>query len=714
MKKLLPIIITLSLIHSVFALQINPSSWSVDASPGDAIQQTFYVINDQNTTVSISISTNSTWIWLSKTNIILAPFSSDSFDALLLVPSSASDGVYHFEISTNGNSIPVTLTIAKWVWNYTAWMEEGQYMFFDGTENGLKLMDVSVDEAQIGFVENGNVVGSMILGIGDYFEDQDFKIVLVDIFSNNAKIQVFSTSPHTVSIEGVTEQPTVQYFGGEFRFYTTEFGNTYVQGAKSTERFTLRNGLNESVELKSIGYEGTTIDENGVRKPIRVEHWSLVTLEPGQEKSFDVTIDTEGLEPGEYRCSFYVTGLGKRSNQIYTATVHFDIWVISKIKPSEEEAEFSINVPEEVEVDEEFTIEVTGLESTDTVMLYQIPEMVTTNIDRTSTTYTWTGKITKPGKYTIQISLIKREGIAIPYYKTINVVSAGEEVTNQTKIEIIPYPPKAGDTVSITTQPEAIVEITVYEGDQVVGKFFYSSPFKVDAGKKYCIKATAEGLEPQEQCFLTSKKRFKVSVTPSTPKVGDTIQVSVTNEDGSPVTASVTIKINDKTYNAPSASYDVADTSPINIQVSASGYETYSVTITPRKPVSIVEAPEEFKVGEENVIKLNRPALWEVRSGAEVIAYSTTQSDTIKFTPKEEGTVDVYVEGELLYSAEAKGALWSMPTLPSGFSAPTIVGIGILIFVGVIALLQLKKKFFPKKKLGYGFHVEKGPVKKAE
>lgn len=710
MKKFSILLFLFITIPFSLGLQVNPTSWSVTVRPGASEQETFYVLNDQNATINVQISTNSSWIWLSKTSMSLSAFSSDSFNALLLVPSSASDGTYNWNISVDGKEILVTVIVQKWVWNKTVWVKEGSYVYFDGTNNGFRVVEVDFanDKVKIGEVESGSVTQTYWLNVGQSKEWSDKKLDVLDMFDDYVKLRFWSTETHTIEVEEESQPSQPSQVAGEFRFYVSEFGNTYVQGSSSMERFTLRNGLNEPVELKTITFEGTTIDKNGVRKPIRLEHYSLVTLEPGQEKSFDITIDTEGLDPGEYRCAFYVSGLGKNSGQVYTASVHFDIWVIEKIAPAGEETSLKIEMPSKVDVNEQFDIRVTGLKDDDTVVVYQLPEMVTVNVDRTPDEYVWTGKITKAGNYSIQINIIKGTGIALPFFKKIQVGEI-KQGKNETEITIIPYPPKAGDTVSISVEPETTAEIKVYEDGTLVARYFYSSPFKVEAGKKYCVYAKPEGMEEKEVCFTIGKKKFKVTLTPSTPKVGDTLKVEVRNEDGSAFTGELTITINDKTFNAPVATYLIQNEEPISIKVEAEGYETYSSSITPRVQATNTSViPSSVGVGSEVTIQLNRPALWEIRSGAEIVAFSNTPSSTISFTPQSEGDYDVYVEGTKIGTVHASAGLLSLPSL--GGSWTSLVG-GLALIGLVIFLLKKGKR---KPKLGYSPYVEKGPVKVEE
>lgn len=340
--------------------------------------------------------------------------------------------------------------------------------------------------------------------------------------------------------------------------------------------------MNEPVELKTISFEGTTIDKNGVRKPIRLEHYSLVTLEPGQEKSFDVIIDTEGLDAGEYRCAFYVSGLGKKSGQVYTAGVHFDIWVIQKIAPSEG---LKIEAPNKVDVNKEFDIKVSGLGGEDNVLIYQIPNMATISVNREGDTYVWTGKISKAGNYTIQINIVKQNGVTIPFFKQIQVGEVKKESANKTVVDIIPYPPKAGDVVSVTVKPTTTPEIIVYENGVIVARYYYSTPFKVEAGKKYCIVAKPKGMPSNTTCFAIANKKMKIVVNPSSPVVGGKIVVSVTNLDGTPITVPVKITINGQVFNGATATYDVKEAGTITIKAEASGYDTATKTITATSPL---------------------------------------------------------------------------------------------------------------------------------
>jgi hypothetical protein len=226
---------------------------------------------------------------------------------------------------------------------------------------------------------------------------------------------------------------------------------------QSSMLLSFRNKYLEPVELRDIYIEGSITTAEGM-KPLG---WSgkLKTLEPGEDLTITILLDTRGVTLGTYPVSLSL--IAYKGSEKIVKKVDFEILI------------------------------------------------------------------------TPQLQLIKEGTIVIEY---------------------LPLKPIPSSLVSVTLKDESgkiidgSAKVTVFDlkGNQL-SSFDYSAPFKVEADKKYCVKAEAPYRKSSEKCFEVVYKTLYIKLTPEKPAPNETVMIQLLDEDGNLATSG-TIKINNDIY----------------------------------------------------------------------------------------------------------------------------------------------------------------------
>jgi len=684
MKKLTFVLATLLLLPAVLAIQVSPSYWNVEIYPGSTAQATFDVLNNCSNSTSVQISDSgyiSNWLFEDPTQMSLNGFETKPFDAVIVVPSSASQGSYTGSINVGGFEIPVNVTVIKWRFEKSDWYKAGDRLQISPSGYEIYIKNVS-RSVYIEISKGVTLLESKFFDVGDDIEYSDLYMKVLDRYGDETKLLIKTTDPSTTITTGKeqeSQQQSSNSGGGSFSFYTSQYGNKFFKDTITKETFVLRNGLSESVSLKTISYEGTLTTPEG-RKPIRIEDWTLMTLGPGEEKSFVVTIDTTGLELGEWRPILTVSGLTESGKQV-SASIAFSISVISSASPPST-GEIKVTAPTSVDKGEQFEIKVENLPSGGSVMMQPNPNLVGTEVKKEDSKWIWKGYINSTESQTIELSIMQYGGLLKTYVINISVGHV-EEGTNVITLNYIPQNPTDGSIVTVQKSPDiATVTVTAYEGDTVVDKFIYTIPFRVVYGRKYCLEAKASGYETVKKCFDVSLKKLDLIISPSKPTPSEYILIQAVS-GGQPVSG-VSIKVDDKVYDSSSVNIKLGE-GEHTVVAYGDGYQniTKKINVLPEITVS---GPTEVVVGQNATINLSREADWEVMYSNLVI--SEGSGSVVEFTPAEEGSYEIWADNRLVYVVEAKGGLMSVPVMYIGG------GFALLLVVYI-----LYKTFFRKKKL---------------
>ena len=489
------------------------------------INQTEYydlvIYNDANETLEANVSLTgnvSQVATLITNNVTVEPFGIGHINISI---TSNEEGYWEGNVNISGILVPIRVTCSRF--HSTGWYRAGQVLTVQPGDYRIRIINVS-DTAYIITLKSGYLLEARNYNINDKFKTSDFEFVIRDMFQDMVKIEIISNYlDTTVSVSGEGESGEEEGGFGSFSFYITTYANTITSDTTLKEQFILRNGLNKAVMLKTIEYSGTVVTQEG-RQPINAVQYTLGLLQPGQETTFVVEINTKGLSPGMWTPTMTVKGLTE-DNKIVSATINFALTVTkSTLSPSSEN--ITISYPEEVEANKEFEIVVSGLTSGMSVDMEPNPHLIGTNITMEDGNWTWKGylDVNETQQVTIYVKLLG--GMFKTFRFNLTVPKQPEPLS----ISYTPLHPWVGEEIKITTYP-VNATITI-DGNE------YTPPFIPLIAKNYTIKATAEGYLPAEE-VIEVLPQITANVTGK--RVGDTVKIQFSRKE------TYTVKLNNTT-----------------------------------------------------------------------------------------------------------------------------------------------------------------------
>ena len=231
--------------------------------------------------------------------------------------------------------------VTAWESKYKDYFGEGEaYTVQVGSDScRLKVRDVYSDSVTLYF---GGDVATIGVGESETFEDCHVKIKVVDVFSNGAVLEFYTTGdPVSVSTKDETRRERETGFvDGEdlsgFHFLISKYSKYIQEGMTYTVTVTLVNDTDYRVDLKDVYFENTTVTDEG-EKPTRLEDYQLPSyLDPEQELTLKVTIDTRGLEVGRTYTPTLIA-LGRVGDRDVRAKVDFYITVVKSVQTGKTE-----------------------------------------------------------------------------------------------------------------------------------------------------------------------------------------------------------------------------------------------------------------------------------------------------------------------------------------------------------------------------------------
>jgi hypothetical protein len=282
----------------------------------------------------------------------------------------------------------------------------------------------------------------------------------INIFLIGSKVGQFSTSVYvgdTTIPVSLTISPTTTSVTGDLEPSLTKARLVVEANIQSSMLLSFRNKYLEPVEVKDVYIEGSITTAEGM-KPLG---WSgkLKTLEPGEDLTITILLDTRGITLGTYPVSLSL--IAYKGSEKIVKKVDFEILVTPQLQPT-------------------------------------------------------------------------KEGTIV--------------------IEYLPLKPIPESLVSVTLKDETgkiidgSVKVTVFDlkGSQLTS-FDYSTPFKVEADRKYCIKAEAPYRKSSEKCFEVAYKTLYIKLTPEKPIPNETVMIQLVDEEGNLATSGK-IKVNNDVY----------------------------------------------------------------------------------------------------------------------------------------------------------------------
>jgi len=632
----------------------------------------------------------SSWIYFSATSVEIPAGQSKSINILVIVPDTASEGTYNGTVGIYDGGyeeVKISIKAVKWVYETTEWFTEGDeitispFSFVFRIESVGRDVVTSIGNFSVGdtkVVSSGNIELTLLDRYGDQAR---FKIRTTDI---STSIQIQHKVPEEVE-ENCAIEPLIN-----------KYILTVQKGITTRKVLTIRNTGTKSVELKDFILEDVIQTSYGT-KPISAEA-DLGILEPGQEISISIKIDTTDMRPGSYTPSLIVVGYC--DNTRVEARVNFDITVVEELVP--ETLNMTLSAPKTAEVGTPFTIEVFGIPTDGSLSVIEPAGIERISLIRSGTRFIWTGKATSVGDYTM-IFIGSLRGLVDTKTASISVT----EKKGNLIIDVIPPTPVDGTTVTVVTKdsltnsvvPSTItVQVKDLRTASVINQFTYTAPFRVNQGFQYCFSATATGYSPATKCITvsagatqTTTTQLVIEVAPENPVEGDDVKISVKDSLGNLVSGA-RIRVNDVWYNENSITLPDVASGVMTIYVTAPNFNPVQKTFQILPKPELVAEPQNFEFGSTVCWNYTAPVSWELLvNNASTL---TGKSDTICFVIDKEGKYELYAGGELVKSFEVrKGFLQSFSLGKIGQLVLFIlVAVGFLAYIGTRETTQPVKK----------------------
>lgn len=497
-------------------------------------------------------------------------------------------------------------------------------------------------------------------------------------------VEAINTTTTTTQTTNVT---------GKLRFLTTTFGKTLQQGVQTTEAFYLRNDMSTPVDLKKLYTRGTVVTAKG-EKPIRIEEYTLKVLSPKDELKLSIIIDATDIKTGVYSPELVVAGYS--GDEPVEAHLYFDISIVTAPEPGETTLTTPLlTAPKTSEVNKDFELKITNLPKGADIDMGYVANLEGDGGSQLDSTWTYIGRFTKAGNYTVRL-IVKKNGGIVKTLTTTIVAYVGEEpeVTNTTstktiKIDFSPdvcgKSPMSEEDIGETCTVSATDADTGASLTNAVIKIndLQMKTFVAEAGKTFEIKVTATGYAEATSKIVVPAKKLIIQLSPSKPQLGDNVTITVKDSKGNDKTAAAVIKVNDVEY---VGAFEIKE-AEYTITAELEGYAkaTSKITISIELDVTSIK-PENPITGENVTIVLSKSANWEIIS-PEGESLTKGTGKKIVFIPDKDGTYDLTLNNKRYATIEVNKPGFTLPQVAiSELSPKQALGM-IIVIILVLAIL---------------------------
>jgi len=695
------------LINSAYAWQMSPSSVELSALPGETKSFDIVFSNTDNSSIPITISKGgyiAGWMTVTPYEFVLNPGDQANptqriVSVTINIPSTA-EGDYNGQLIIDDNSslkyFNITLHVSKWVFSKNITVDAFTKVVITNPNFQFEIHNIGESvELYVGTTKYD-------LYPDQHYETSDVKVTVLDRWDEQAKLMIQTTSTDSEITTEKLEEEQQQLEGG-LEPLVTKWSFKVQEGTTKKMYVSVLNNYPYECELKDLIMIGDVIETSEGRKPLDFGEVSLGKLAAGEEFVYPVEVNTHDVELGTYTIRTQLIAIcnGKRE----VAETVWEITVVSSVKPEAKSQELSISYPKSVKVGDEFKISVTNIPAGWNVYLIEQAGMNKTSVTRTEDKFEWVGKFDKEGTYTIPLWIFKDDGsvqiknLQISVSKTS--ASSNQQKNSKLLIDIVPSPPKPNDEITVTVkdaktlQPvEATIQVDVYEGDRKVNTFTYAGKFEVEADKRYCIIASAEGYDQEKVCFDV-KPAIARLILPSTVYVGDEITIKYVDENNEPIEGAI-IKINGEEYHDAVVNITV-ENEEYTIEAYAQGYEKKTASFKPKVKIEELNSTMPKYTGEALNITFNTDVSWKIMYGDEEVASGTGR--VVSYVPQKAGIYDVYVNGQYYTSFAVEQKKYNMKMVAL-----------IVVIIGALAYYMKKPRTPKGRRAGYITHVPKGSV----
>lgn len=279
------------------------------------------------------------------------------------------------------------------------------------------------------------------------------------------------------------------------------------------------------------------------------------------------------------------------------------------------------------------------------------------------------------------------------YQSSINPIAFGTSM----KFDFFPPLPelKEEDVVSVLVKDNESNYILGGVNLYLNGIKMDGNSFEVEQGKSYTLSASLSGYSSLEQIVKIENPEIGLSLSKSTPNVGDVITVIPT-----PQNITIYIELNGTSINND---FVINNPGTYIVTATASGYRKTNITFdVVEKIVVLTTIPQKVSLGQKLTIELSRPAPWslvymannETETYPEPI-YSTTSQVINLEIPNKKGLYYFYVDGSELIVWDNRGMNFNWKW--------------IIIILAVIGIIIFAPKLFkPKGRKSFAGLSERG------
>lgn len=453
----------------------------------------------------------------------------------------------------------------------------------------------------------------------------------------------------------------------------------------------------EEVNIKIPVIVGNTQTKDGLRPLNLIGGSNLGFIEPNDEGSFDIQVDSSNLPSGTYKPQILITGIYK-GEQISTK-IQFTVDVKQGASPLES----SFILPtylfssSELSLNNTYTITAQNLNPNFQPFVEQNEYIRGVKVD-TSNGWVYSFQPVKIGNTKLKVSTyfsgapigdLTEKEIRINYgsatsigtrmcfqfftpgNKPLDTLNGGDSVT----ILVRSTNNDNKECTSNDTQSSIINNPDLFRN----GAKLPTNVFTVNPGEITTITASVPG-------FISIDKIIDVPLNP--------VSVSFSSKNNevevnSPVGISLIPSDSEITINGALvtnlANFTFSQDGIYNIVASKTGYKqnSFDLSVSQELKIMTTEIPNKIKVNEPYLVELNKPAKWTVqyqeKKNASVFVFKEGFQKSIEFTPDRNGIYKVFLRDSLLKEYKV-GGLFGI-TIPLRWFWLTIGGVIIFIFI---------------------------------
>jgi len=381
----------------------------------------------------------------------------------------------------------------------------------------------------------------------------------------------------------------------------------------------------------------------------------------GESSSYSLEFDVSELTVGTYTSFVTITGIG--DDESLTTSIKFKVTVVGVATPVGDIITPPIfdPIPAELSLNNSYTITARNVNPNIKIHIDPNEYIYGENVDIAGDSWVFKFRPAKIGNTVLRVWAEYQGGqIGEPLTQEVRIISTrpsvgGVNLSFQFFPEIANLKPGDKLTVllkdskngNIVTDAQIYVNGVVLTGNTIDG---------VASGTTYTLAGTSLGYNTLETTFSISSQGLSVSISPSSPQVGDSITFSTESN--------ATIYWNDAVITNP---YVANTAGTFSLRVSKDGFADYNTSVTVLETLSFLTAiPERIKIGEVVGIDLNRAVPWSViyatENSTEVSPTLLFSDNTprIQFVPQEKGFYQLQVNNAVIKSWTVGGFNWAI------------------------------------------------------